>query len=115
MNETAMIGYCGLICSKCEGYLATQANDTATLERLAAQARESYGVADASVETVACDGCLSQGRLCAYCKVCDIRACASAKAVAHCGECSEFESCERINKFMEMVPETRETFALLRH
>jgi hypothetical protein len=30
-----MIAYCGLDCSKCEGYLATQANDTKQIARVA--------------------------------------------------------------------------------
>lgn len=114
MSDQMMIGFCGLVCSRCEGYLSSQANDEEWKERLAAHARDAYGDAGATVASVTCDGCRSGGRLCSYCSVCEIRACAVEKGVEHCGACAEFDSCQRIQKFIEMVPETRETFALLR-
>jgi len=43
-----MIAFCGLVCTECEGYLATQANNWAALERLAAKAREEYNVPTAT-------------------------------------------------------------------
>ena len=43
-----MIAYCGLTCTSCEAYVATQANDLAALERLAAYARK--------LRTARCDG-----------------------------------------------------------
>lgn len=113
MNEQTLIGCCGLVCSNCEGYLATRANDEAWKERLAAHAREAYGQQDATTATVTCDGCQAGGRLCSYCHACEIRACAAAQGVPHCAACRAFESCARIHQFMEMVPETAETFAIL--
>ncbi|MBE0698618.1 MAG: DUF3795 domain-containing protein [Anaerolineaceae bacterium] len=114
MSEGMMIAYCGLVCTNCDGYLASQANNEAWKEQLAAKARAEYGVADASAESVTCDGCMSGARLGGYCSVCEIRACGSSRGVENCGTCPEFGTCARINKFMEMVPEVRETFASLR-
>ena len=37
-----MIAVCGLDCATCGGYLATQANDEAWKERVAAEWREAY-------------------------------------------------------------------------
>ena len=34
-----IIAYCGLVCSDCSAYVATQANDQEALERVAAQWR----------------------------------------------------------------------------
>jgi hypothetical protein len=114
MVNKVMIAYCGLVCTSCEGYLATQANDEAWKEQLAAKARIDYGITDATTATVTCDGCKSQARLGGYCQVCKIRACGVSRGIENCGACTEFETCERITRFMEMVPEVRETFASLR-
>jgi hypothetical protein len=114
MADGIMIAYCGLVCTNCEGYLATQANDEAWKEQLAAKARAELGVPEATAASVTCDGCKSGARLGAYCHVCEIRACGVKQGVENCGTCPEFASCEQINKFMEMVPEARETFASLR-
>jgi len=48
-----MIAYCGLVCTDCEAYTATQANDLAALERLAAKAREEYGMGPWFISSVA--------------------------------------------------------------
>ena len=106
-----MLAYCGLVCTRCEGYLATQAGDEAWKERLAKKAREEFGNPDATAASVACDGCKSSGQLCGYCAVCGIRACAVERGVENCGACSEFSTCEQIQKFLEMVPEARASFA----
>jgi hypothetical protein len=109
-----MIAYCGLVCTSCEGYLATQADDEVWKEQLAAKARSDFGMLDATTAAVTCDGCKSGARMGAYCFVCEIRACGVSRGVENCAECPEFDSCERIQKFIEMVPEARETFASLR-
>ena len=58
-----IIAYCGDICTDCSAYIATQANNRAALERVAAQWREEYNLPDITVESVICDGCLgSDGR-----------------------------------------------------
>lgn len=103
-----MVAYCGLVCTECEAYLATQADDMEALERLAKKAREEYGVTDATVESTRCDGCLPQiGRKNSYCAVCEIRACGTARNVVNCGECMEYSACEKIKDFMAMVPQAK--------
>ena len=102
-----MIAFCGLVCTECEGYLATQANDWAALERLAAKAREEYNAPTATAEGVLCDGCLSDtGRKCGYCAQCEIRACGVARGVANCGHCPDY-ACEKLTAFFGMVPAAR--------
>ena len=102
-----MIAFCGLVCTECEGYLATQANDWAALERLAAKAREEYNVPTATAEGVLCDGCLSDtGRKISYCAQCEIRACGAARGVANCGHCPDY-ACEKLTAFFGMVPAAR--------
>jgi len=111
MNRTSIIAYCGLVCSNCEGYLATQANDEEWKDRLAVHARDAYGQRDATAESVTCDGCSAGKRLCAYCRQCEVRACAVDRGVINCGECESFENCQTIQAFLVNVPEARQTFA----
>ena len=104
-----MIAYCGLICTDCEAYIATQANDVAALGRMAARAREEFNMPDATVETAMCDGCLSySGRLCGYCCQCQVRACALDRGLVNCAHCVDF-GCDTLQAFWQMAPEARAT------
>jgi hypothetical protein len=95
----SIIAYCGLVCSDCPAYLATQAEDWAALERMAVQAREEYGVPDATAESVLCDGCLGDsGHKCGYCAECAIRACALMREVVNCAHCNDY-ACEKLTSF----------------
>ena len=51
-----MVAFCGLVCTNCPAYIATQADDRAALERVAAQWREEFNTPDIIVESVICDG-----------------------------------------------------------
>lgn len=102
-----MIAYCGLVCTHCPVYVATQANDLEALERLAAHAREAYNQPDATAESSMCDGCLAEStRLCGYCAVCDVRACARALNLANCAHCADY-ACDKLEAFWSMAPEGR--------
>ena len=102
---TKMIAFCGLICTECKGYLATQANDWAELERLAEQARIEFGAVNATAQSVLCDGCLSDSpRKCGYCAECAIRACGVERKVTNCAYCADYGSCDKLAGFLKMVP-----------
>jgi hypothetical protein len=109
-----MIAYCGLVCTACPAYVATQANNWDALERLAAHAREAYGQPDATAESTMCDGCLTgSSRLCAYCTVCDVRACARTLNLANCAQCADY-GCAKLQAFWGMAPEARTTLDAIR-
>jgi hypothetical protein len=109
-----MIGYCGLTCTECEAYLATQAKDREALEQMAARAREQFGVAEATAESVLCDGCkATTGRQCGYCDDCQVRACAVGRGVANCAHCQSF-GCEVLEGFLGMAPSARQTLDRIR-
>jgi hypothetical protein len=109
-----IIAYCGLSCTDCPGYIATQANDRAALERVAAQWREEYNAPDLTVESVICDGCPgSGGRKCGHWFECEIRACAMALNLANCAHCADY-ACERLEGFFGFVPEARATLEGIR-
>jgi hypothetical protein len=105
-NMDKIIAYCGLVCTDCPAYIATQADDRAALGRVAAQWREEYDAPNITVESVICDGCLTGDRKCGHCAECDIRACGVARGVVNCGHCADYV-CEKLERFFGFVPDAR--------
>jgi hypothetical protein len=104
-----MVAFCGLVCTECPAYIATQADDHAALEQVATQWRKEYNAPDITVESVICDGCLGDtGRKCSHCSECEIRACGVARSVANCAHCPDY-ACERLEDFFGFVPDARTT------
>jgi hypothetical protein len=109
-----MIACCGLVCTSCPAYAATQANDREALERIAAQWRVEFNAPQITVESVLCDGCLTDdGFRCGHCYECEIRACGLARGVANCAHCADY-GCAMLEAFLDMVPEARATLEGIR-
>lgn len=108
-----MIAYCGLICTDCPAYLATQADDREALERVAAQWREQFNEPRITADAVICDGCLDEGRKAGYCSTCEIRACAAGHGVINCGHCDDY-ACEKLEGFFAHAPEAHTLLDQLR-
>ncbi|MBN2003627.1 MAG: DUF3795 domain-containing protein [Anaerolineae bacterium] len=98
-----IIAYCGLTCSDCPAYIATQSHDQAALEAVAAQWRQEYNAPGITVESVLCDGCLTGPNKCGHCSECNIRACGVEHGVANCAHCAEYP-CDQLQAFFKMVP-----------
>lgn len=109
-----MIAYCGLNCTHCPSLVATAANDIEALKETARMAREQWGQADATWETVQCTGCKGSGVRIAYCADCAIRACAEEKGVETCAHCDDYETCETLNGFIAEIPEARKNLEAIR-
>jgi hypothetical protein len=108
-----MMGYCGLVCSECPAYTATQANDVAAMEKTAAKFREQFGI-EVSIDALWCDGCATEdGRHCGHCRECAIRACARERSVATCAECADY-GCERLAPFHAGAPHAKANLDALR-
>ena len=104
-----IIAYCGLVCSDCPAYIATQADDRAALEQVAARWREEYNAPDITVESVICDGCVTaDGRHCGHWFDCQIRTCGMERGVANCAHCDDY-ACEKLEGFFGFAPEARVT------
>ena len=109
-----IIAYCGLVCSDCPAYIATQADDRAALEQVAARWREEFNAPDITVESVICDGCVTaDGRHCSYWFECKIRACGTERNVANCAYCDDYV-CEKLEGFFGFAPEARATLEEIR-
>ncbi len=108
-----IIAYCGLVCSGCPAFLATQNDDDKAREETAALWSKKFNL-HFKPEEINCDGCLGQGkRLIGYCSVCAIRQCALARGVEHCVSCAD-QPCEKLLKFHSFSPEAKTSFEAMK-
>jgi hypothetical protein len=99
-----IISACGLVCTKCDAYQATKANDQERLEGIAKDWSAQYGITGLTIEQVRCNGCMTEGEpKCDHCgQHCGIRKCAVSKGVSTCGQCVDFP-CEELTGFYTRV------------
>ncbi len=102
------ISPCGLVCSQCDAYRATQLNDSEKMELVAADWRKRYNNQAIKAELISCDGCMTEnGKKCFHCEnFCLIRPCAIKKGVKVCSECSEYP-CDKLTEFFSYVPDVQ--------
>ena len=86
---TKAIAFCGLICTDCPTFLATQNDDDRARKKTAEMYAEKFGF-NMKLEDINCDGCHSNtGRLTSYCQTCNIRKCGKTKGIDNCTSCNE--------------------------
>lgn len=108
-----IIGYCGITCSECPAYVATQNNDQQKREETALIWSKEFGQA-IKPKDINCDGCLTkQGRLFQYCAVCNIRKCTQARQITNCAHCPEF-ACHELNHILNAVPKAKKTIQAIK-
>jgi len=96
MSDT--IAYCGLNCSDCRAFKATQAEDSEWKRTIANQWSEGLKT-EFKPEDVDCNGCRSD-TISGWCrKICKIRPCAELKNVRTCAECDEYQ-CAPLKEFL---------------
>ncbi len=101
-----IIARCGIICSECPAYVATQKDDNQLRAKVAADWSKEFG-GTFKPEDINCDGCLTTGeRVFNYCRECKIRLCGSERSLANCGHCPEY-ACEKLEKFFAQAPSAR--------
>ena len=111
---TEMIGVCGIVCSRCEAFLATKNNDDGARKSIAKQWAKEYQHPGLKPEDINCDGCLSDGkRLFSHCTVCEIRKCGRGRGVRNCAYCDEYV-CKKLNRFYKIAPGGKATLDGLR-
>jgi len=108
-----MIAYCGLDCSKCDAYLATQTDSDDSRIEVAKKWSALYH-AEIKATHINCDGCKSKGRKFFHCEnTCEIRKCCISKGVDHCAACNEYV-CENLAGFVKFAPEAGKALEKLR-
>lgn len=111
--QDKLIAYCGLDCSVCSAFIATQKNDKEGLAKTAARWSERFKV-KIKPEDVVCNGCVTEdGRKASYCAMCEVRICCTGKGKANCALCEEY-SCEKLEKFFKDAPEAKENLEKFR-
>jgi hypothetical protein len=101
-----MVAFCGIVCTECPTYQATQKNDNKARAKIAKDWSKRYKH-DFRTEDINCDGCLAVGkRQVGYCMACEIRKCGSDKKVVNCGYCVEYP-CDKLSNFQTLVPAAR--------
>jgi len=105
-----IIAYCGITCSDCPTFKATQTNDDAERKRVAELWTKEYGHPFKS-EDINCESCQTRGtRVFNYCNICEIRKCGQQKNVKNCAYCDDY-NCEKLSKLHEQAPKAKETLA----
>ncbi len=108
-----MIAYCGIDCSKCRSYLATQSGNTEELETVAKRLEKIYRT-EVKPEYVICDGCKTNKRHSYFCSSkCKMRKCCIDKNYDSCIECSDFP-CKELEFEFKNAPEARKNLEKLR-
>lgn len=100
-----LIACCGLDCSKCEGHIATQADDDNKRAEVAKKWSAMYG-GDIKPEDINCSGCRPEGPKFTHCNVCEIRKCCMEKEVKNCAGCDMY-ICDKLEDFFKMAPDAR--------
>ena len=107
-----MLGCCGIDCSKCETYLATQADDDEMRGAVASKWSQMYE-ADIKPEQINCDGCGKEGRKFIYCEqMCEVRRCCMEEMRENCAGCESY-ACGKLEKIFKVAPEARENLEKL--
>lgn len=97
------IACCGLICTDCAAYIATQNNDNEMGKRTAEEWTANYNH-PFKPEDINCDGCiLTTRRHVGQSFVCAVRKCGQEKGVTNCAYCEEYV-CDELGRYFEMAP-----------
>lgn len=108
-----MIAYCGLVCSDCPTFLATQNDDDVARQKTVDLYAEKFGFT-LKPEDINCDGCKSEGgKLIGYCQTCEIRRCCRQKGLENCAHCID-QPCAHLNKFHEFSIDAKTSFEALK-
>jgi hypothetical protein len=101
-----IVAFCGLTCTDCPAYIATQDDDDEARVRVAEKWSRDYG-SDVKLEDINCDGCPpGKERYFSHCSQCEIRACGVTRGVENCAHCLEYP-CEKLERFLRAVPAAR--------
>jgi len=109
-----MIAFCGLTCTECLAFIATQKDVDKEREKVAKAWSKEFKC-EIKPEDINCDGCLTKkgGRVFNYCKTCEIRKCGQEKEVKNCAYCDDY-ACEKLTKFFDMAHEAKIALAEIR-
>ncbi len=112
MRNDKLMAFCGILCSECPAFKATQADD----EELLAKTAVEWSSDDHTLEAddLLCDGCIYEDkRASKFCLECTVRECALERGVENCGHCDEFP-CAELEKPWSMSVDAKTTLEEIR-
>lgn len=96
-----MVAACGLICTKCPAYIATQKDDDQERAKVA-EDWSKWGDR-LKPEDINCDGCIeTEKRLFRFCTMCGVRKCAIDKGLENCAHCDDY-SCQKLDDLLKSM------------
>jgi hypothetical protein len=99
-----MIAYCGIVCTDCRAFIATQTNDRELKGKIAKA--WSTQMETLKSEDIDCDGCLTTGRrLATFCTTCEVRRCGLERGVENCAYCREYP-CLKLTTLWKSITES---------
>ncbi len=115
IQEKERIAYCGINCSTCPAYVATQKEQDSVRIKIA----ELWSDKDHHYEAceITCKGCHEPwGKKFRHCKECQVRACAREKLYDTCAECSDYP-CNKLEDLFQTLDKkiSRINLDLLKH
>jgi len=109
-----MVAFCGIVCTECPAFLATQKDDDEERRKVAQLWSKQFNT-EIKPEAINCDGCLAEsGRLVEYCRICEIRKCGLEKEVKNCAFCDEY-ACDKLENFLVNAPDAKATLEEIRN
>ncbi|MHA2391440.1 MAG: DUF3795 domain-containing protein [Promethearchaeota archaeon] len=100
-----IIAYCGLNCSDCSAYKATQKDDYPEIKKVAKQ--WSNETMSFKPEEIYCDGCNIDRRLFSWCNDCPTRKCCRDKQIENCAYCEDY-FCDNLKLTFDNDPSAKE-------
>ncbi len=98
-----LYAYCGINCSECPTFIATQNDDDQKRSKVASQWSKWFQL-KLTVKDINCDGCKETGkRLFGHCQQCPIRKCAQKNKIDSCAYCSDYP-CDKLNELISILP-----------
>jgi len=96
-----MVAACGLICTECPAYIATQENDNQKRAKVA-EDWSKWGE-KLKPEDINCSGCVQTARtVFRFCNTCGVRSCVLKKNINNCAYCSEY-SCKKLDDLLKSM------------
>ncbi len=106
-----MIAFCGITCTECPAFIATQEDDDSKRKQVAEEWSKAYNN-EIKPEQINCNGCLPGQGIHQQLHICEIRKCGIQRQVQNCAHCVDYK-CEKLAKFLENIPEANNTLEKL--
>ncbi len=115
MPDEEIIAFCGLVCTECPAYIATQTGNRKMIIKTA----RGWSTKDNKIDPddIVCNGCLAiDKQQNVFCRSCKARSCGFERGVKNCSYCGEYP-CNALEELWDIIntPEARQKLDWLRN